>query len=57
MNLSYKLVNSPVGVLKLVASEKGLVAILWETTIRGVFGSAISLKNRIILCSFERKRN
>jgi methylated-DNA-[protein]-cysteine S-methyltransferase len=30
MNLSYKLVNSPVGVLKLVASEKGLVAILWE---------------------------
>ena len=30
MNLSYKLVNSPVGVLKLVASEKGLVAVLWE---------------------------
>ena len=30
MNLSYKLANSPVGVLKLVASEKGLVAILWE---------------------------
>ena len=30
MNLSYKLVNSPLGVLKLVASEKGLVAILWE---------------------------
>ena len=30
MNLSYKLVNSPVGVLKIVASEKGLVAILWE---------------------------
>jgi hypothetical protein len=30
MNLSYKLVNSPVGVLKLVASEKDLVAVLWE---------------------------
>lgn len=28
--LSYKLVGSPIGVLKLVASEKGLVAILWE---------------------------
>jgi len=30
MSLSYKFVNFPVGVLKLVASEKGLVAILWE---------------------------
>lgn len=30
MRLSYKLVDSPVGELKLVASEKGLVAILWE---------------------------
>ena len=29
-SLSYKLVDSPIGVLKLVASEKGLVAILWE---------------------------
>ena len=29
-SLSYKLVDSPVGVLKLVASEKGLAAILWE---------------------------
>lgn len=28
--LSYKLIASPIGVLKLVASEKGLVAILWE---------------------------
>lgn len=28
--LSYILVGSPIGVLKLVASEKGLVAILWE---------------------------
>src|SRR6266851_5858310 len=30
MSLSYKFVRSPVGQLKLVASEKGLVAILWE---------------------------
>jgi methylated-DNA-[protein]-cysteine S-methyltransferase len=30
MNLSYKLVNSPIGKLKLVASDQGLVAILWE---------------------------
>ena len=30
MSLSYKLVDSPVGVLKLVANEKTLVAILWE---------------------------
>jgi methylated-DNA-[protein]-cysteine S-methyltransferase len=29
--LSYKLVDSPIGVLRLVASEKGLVAILWKT--------------------------
>jgi methylated-DNA-[protein]-cysteine S-methyltransferase len=30
MNLVYKFMESPVGRLKLVASEKGLVAILWE---------------------------
>lgn len=30
MSLSYKLVASPTGKLKLVASDKGLVAILWE---------------------------
>jgi methylated-DNA-[protein]-cysteine S-methyltransferase len=30
MNLTYKFVNSPVGKLKLVASDKGLVAVLWE---------------------------
>ncbi|HVO59939.1 MAG TPA: methylated-DNA--[protein]-cysteine S-methyltransferase [Terriglobales bacterium] len=31
MNLSFKLVASPIGRLKLVASDKGLVAILWES--------------------------
>jgi methylated-DNA-[protein]-cysteine S-methyltransferase len=30
MSLAYKDVGSPVGKLKLVASDKGLVAILWE---------------------------
>jgi len=30
MNLSYRLVASPIGSLKLVASDKGLVAVLWE---------------------------
>jgi methylated-DNA-[protein]-cysteine S-methyltransferase len=29
--LSYKSIDSPVGNLKLVASDKGLVAVLWET--------------------------
>ena len=30
MSLAYKTIESPVGQLKLVASDKGLVAILWE---------------------------
>src|SRR5882762_10976044 len=30
MPMSYKLMNSPVCTLKLVASDKGLVAVLWE---------------------------
>lgn len=30
MSLFYKFINSPVGQLKLVASDKGLVAILWH---------------------------
>jgi methylated-DNA-[protein]-cysteine S-methyltransferase len=30
MALAYKMIESPVGKLKLVASERGLVAILWE---------------------------
>jgi len=30
MSLFYKFVDTPVGRLKLIASEKGLVAILWE---------------------------
>ena len=30
MSLAYKMMASPVGKLKLVASDKGLVAILWE---------------------------
>jgi methylated-DNA-[protein]-cysteine S-methyltransferase len=30
MSLAYKTIESPVGQLKLIASDKGLVAILWE---------------------------
>jgi len=30
MSLAYKIIESPIGQLKLVASDKGLVAILWE---------------------------
>ncbi len=30
MSLAYKIMPSPVGKLKLVASDKGLVAVLWE---------------------------
>jgi methylated-DNA-[protein]-cysteine S-methyltransferase len=30
MSLAYKIIESPVGKLKLVASDQGLVAILWE---------------------------
>jgi methylated-DNA-[protein]-cysteine S-methyltransferase len=30
MTLAYKIVESPVGKLKIVASDRGLVAILWE---------------------------
>lgn len=30
MSLSFKLVNSPIGTLKLVASDEGLAGVLWE---------------------------
>ena len=30
MSLAYKMIHSPVGKLKLVASDKGVVAILWQ---------------------------
>jgi methylated-DNA-[protein]-cysteine S-methyltransferase len=30
MNLAYTIIESPVGKLKLVASDQGLVAVLWE---------------------------
>jgi methylated-DNA-[protein]-cysteine S-methyltransferase len=30
MSMSFKLVTSPIGALKLVASDEGLVAVLWE---------------------------
>jgi methylated-DNA-[protein]-cysteine S-methyltransferase len=33
MSLTYKLMRSPVGELKLIASDKGLVAVLWENDV------------------------
>ena len=59
MSLSYKLVDSPVGLLKLVAgSEKALVAVLWENDDPSAYlASAMSLKNHFIVCLFKPKRN
>jgi len=44
MSLVYKTIQSPVGELKLVASDKGLVAVLWEN----------DRPNRVPLCEAER---
>jgi hypothetical protein len=40
MNLVFKRIDSPVGLLKLVANEASLAAILWENDSRAVFVSA-----------------
>jgi methylated-DNA-[protein]-cysteine S-methyltransferase len=45
MTLAYKTINSPVGKLKLIASDKGLVAVLWEK----------EKPNRVRLDEIERK--
>jgi hypothetical protein len=37
MSLFYKYVDSSIGKLKLVASENGLVGILWERTDQAAF--------------------
>ncbi len=50
-SLSYKLVDSPIGALKLVASEKGLVAVLGRRTTRDAFATPF------ILYSFGLKKN
>lgn len=54
---SYKVINSPVGDLKLVASEKGLAAILWpkEDPRRVHLGRLTEEPNNPILQETERQ--
>jgi hypothetical protein len=40
MTLFYKTMRSPLGELELIASNKGLTAILWETRIPSAFALA-----------------
>ena len=57
MNYAYKLTPSPVGKLKLVASDKGLVAILWENDKpnRVKLGALVENRNHPILVETERQ--
>jgi methylated-DNA-[protein]-cysteine S-methyltransferase len=57
MSYSYKLFDSPVGELKLVASEKGLVAILWpdDNPARVRLNSPIGDTENPILVETERQ--
>lgn len=59
MNLFHKFVTSPVGKLKLVASEKGLVAILWENDNprRVPLTSSMEDDQQKILVEVERQLN
>jgi methylated-DNA-[protein]-cysteine S-methyltransferase len=53
----YKIMDSPVGKLKLVASDKGLVAILWENDNprRVRLGDLVEDGKHPILCETERQ--
>jgi methylated-DNA-[protein]-cysteine S-methyltransferase len=57
MSLAYKTIDSPVGRLKLVASDKGLVAILWENDKpnRVRLGAMIADQRHPILLVTERQ--
>lgn len=57
MNYAYKIISSPVGMLKLVASERGLVAILWENDDpnRVKLGTLLENKNHAILVETEQQ--
>lgn len=57
MKLVYKIMNSPVGKLKLVASDKGLVAILWENENprRVRLGELIEDPTHPVLCETEHQ--
>jgi methylated-DNA-[protein]-cysteine S-methyltransferase len=54
---SFKIVDSPVGALKLVASDKGLAAILWEQDDpkRVRLGALVEAPQRPILLQTERQ--
>ena len=57
MNLVYKVVDSPVGKLKLVASDKGLAAILWEKEKpnRVRLGEMVESPRHLVLLETERQ--
>ena len=58
MSLAYKIIESPVGKLKLVASDKGLVAILWDNDRphRGVAPSElVANEQHFVLVETERQ--
>jgi methylated-DNA-[protein]-cysteine S-methyltransferase len=59
MSLAYKLIASPVGKLKLVASDKGLVAILWEkdSPRRVRLNEPVEDKEHPVLVETERQLN
>jgi methylated-DNA-[protein]-cysteine S-methyltransferase len=56
---SYKTMKSPVGRLKLVASDRGLTAILWENDDpeRVRLAPLVEDKNHPVLCETERQLN
>jgi hypothetical protein len=56
-SLSYTLVDSPIGVLKLVASAKGLVAVLWEKDNPRRVRISHVMNRPLILYSFGLKKN
>ena len=57
MNNAYKVISSPVGELKLVASDKGLVAILWEkgSPKRMKLGALVENRDHPVLLETERQ--
>jgi methylated-DNA-[protein]-cysteine S-methyltransferase len=57
MSLAYKTIDSPVGRLKLVASDKGLVAVLWENDKpnRVRLGAMVADQRHPILLDTERQ--
>lgn len=57
MSLAYKMIDSPVGKLKLIASDKGLVAILWESDSphRVRLGDLVADEQHPVLMESERQ--